>query len=112
MVVIPLAPSIPFQRFTTTLDGVPYVFDAKWNGRAEVWTLDILDEDEEPIRVGIRVVLGAVLGRRGAALPDSRMPTGFLVAIDLSGAGVDAGLDDLGERVQVHYYSADEDLPE
>lgn len=111
MVVLPLVPSVPFQRFSTTLDGVPYVIDVKWNGRAGVWSLDLLDEDEDPIRSGVRIVLGAVLGRRGIALTDPRMPTGFLVAIDLSGEGVDAGLDDLGDRVQVHYYSADETLP-
>lgn len=113
-VVVPFAPGVPFQKFSTTLDGVQYVFDVRWNGRSETWAFDLLDESEDPIRHGIRIVLGALLGMRGLGLGgavapiDPRMPLGQMIAVDTSGEGVDAGLHSLGRRVLVYYYSPDE----
>ena len=52
-------------------------------------------------------MLGAFLGRRCV---DPRFPAGVMVAVDTSGEGRDAGLDDLGTRVQVLFYSGEEIL--
>lgn len=104
-VTLPLAPSIPHQRVGTVLDDTVYVFDLTWNERDEAWYMDVLTSDETPIRVGIKVVLGAELGRRVA---DARFPKGTLWAHDLSRAGKEAGLDDLGVRVVVFYFSPGE----
>jgi hypothetical protein len=102
---LPLVPSTPNYRVSTTLDGVQYVLDVRWNGRSGVWYLDIRDVDEDPIAMGIAVVLGSALGIRTV---DARFPPGALIAADMSGEGRDAGFDDLGDRVKVFYYSADE----
>lgn len=101
---IPFAPSIPLQRFATTLGEVQFVFDANWNARDEAWYFDLRTEDGEMIRAGVKIVLGTFLGRTA----DSRAPDGFLIASDLAGTGQDAGLDDLGTRVAVYFYSRDE----
>ena len=100
---LPLIPSTPLYRFGTVLEGTPYVFDVRWNERGEFWAMDILQEDETPIRTGIRIVLGTLLGGRSKS---ENMLPGVLVATDLSGAEVDAGFDDLGVRVVVWYYNA------
>lgn len=105
MQTLPLVPSIPNYRFGTKLGGQQVTIDARWNGRAESWFLDISDEEGDPIRVGMRVVLGPELGGRVA---DSRMPPGALFAIDLTQSGIEAGLDDLGERITVVYLSPDD----
>jgi len=98
---LPLRPSIPNYRVGTKLGDTSYVLDVRWNGRAEAWYMDVRTEDAEPIRVGIKLVLGAALGRRCV---DPRFPPGVLMASDTSGAGQEATLDDLGERVQVFYF--------
>lgn len=102
---LPLVPSVPNYRFATTLGADTFVFDVRWNGRAKKWFMDIRDVDANAIRVGVAIVLGAILGGRSA---DPRMPKGALLASDLSGQGVDAGFDDLGTRVQVYFHPAEE----
>lgn len=102
---LPIRPSVPSFRFGTNLDGVQYRFAFHWNERAGEdggagWYMDVLEVDDTPIRMGIRVVLGVRLGHRTA---DSRFPPGELVARDLSGEGREAGLDDFGERVVIDY---------
>lgn len=98
---IPFVPSIPSYRFSTTIDGTQYIFDVRWNARAEAWYFDLLDEAEDPIRHGIKVVLGAMLGGTSA---DERFPRGAFFACDMAGEGRDAGFDDLGSRIQVYFF--------
>lgn len=111
---LPLRPSIPSYRFSTTLEvygergeTVPALFivDMRWNSRAGSWFMDLLKPDETPIRYGMRVVLGAILGGRCASRD---FPAGALMAMDLSGEGREATLDDIGSRVVVYYYTVDE----
>ena len=97
---LPLEPSVPSYRFSTTLDGTQHVFDVHWNGRDGAWYFDVLTTDGEIIRAGVKVVLGAWLGRHSV---DPRYPLGVLVADDQSGERRDAGLDDLGARVIVQF---------
>ena len=95
---LPLVPSTPNYRFATTLDGTSYVFDVRWNARDEAWYLDVYDQNETLIRAGVKIVLGALLGRRSV---DPAFPDGLLIATDLSGEGREATFDDLGTRVVV-----------
>lgn len=98
---LPLVPSVPFYRVSTTLGGSQYVLDVRWNGRDSAWYLDIMDEEADPIAMGLKIVLGAPLGLRSV---DPRFPDGALVVA--AGTGGDAGLDDMGERVNVYFYPA------
>ena len=106
-VILPLKPSIANYRVGTTLDGTAYVFDVRWNGRDAAWYLDVRDAEANIIRRGIRIVLGALLGRR---CTDPRFPRGVLFASDLSGEQREAGFDDLGTRVRVYFYTPAEYL--
>jgi hypothetical protein len=103
--LIPFQPSIPRYRFSTTLERRTYLFDVRWNTRADSWYIDILDEDESPLARGVKLVLGAYLAIRSA---HADLPTGLMFAIDQSGRGVEAGFDDLGTRVVVYHYTSDE----
>lgn len=104
-VQIPLDSATPNYRMGITLDDVPYIFDVRWNERDSSWYFDLLDVNEDPIRLGIKLVLGSPLGWR---CTDDRFPKGILMAEDLSHAGREATIDDLGTRVVVYYFSEDE----
>ncbi len=97
---LPLIPTTQHYRVGTTLDGESFVLDIRWNGRDEAWYMDVLTEDETPIRHGIKIVMGGVLGGR---VTDPRRPAGLLLAVDPTGSLVDATLDDLGTRVGVYF---------
>lgn len=96
--LLPFVPSIPFYRFSTTLDNVEYVFDVRWNNRDAAWYFDVSETDNTPIAQGIKVVLGTYLGRW---VNHTLFRDGVIVAVDLSDAGREATLDDLGTRVQI-----------
>jgi len=97
--LIPFTPSDTNYRLQVALDGVAYLFDVHWNARDNGWYFDLREQDETPILLGIKVVLGPPLGRTRRYHPFFQ--NHVLQVIDTSGAGVDAGFDDLGARVQV-----------
>lgn len=102
---LPIDAAFPRYRVATKLGETQFVVDVHWNARAGAWYLDIATEDGDPIRSGLKIVLGALLGVRSI---DPRMPEGVLVASDLSGEGRDATIDDLGSRVVVFFYASSE----
>lgn len=57
--VIPLIASP--QRFSISLNGVPYVMTVRWCTAASCWILDIADEDDVPILSGVPIITGADL---------------------------------------------------
>jgi hypothetical protein len=99
---LPIDASDPQYRVGITLQDTPYIVDVRWNGRDAAWYLDFYDVAELPIRLGIKVVLGAFFLLRCA---DPRKPGGALLAADLSGEGRDATIDDLGSRVMIYHYT-------
>ena len=90
----------PNQELRVTLSGVEFYLRLRWNVRAQFWTVDVLDAGKTPIVTGVAVrVQYSLLSR----YRDTRLPDGKLYAIDTSGAGVDPGETDLGERVLIAY---------
>lgn len=104
-VALPFVPSFPNYRVSTTLEGVQYIFDVRWNARAESWYCDISTEADVRIKSGVKVVLGAPLGKRGGS---ADMPPGVFIANDTTGAGQEATIADLGTRVEVIYLTLEE----
>lgn len=102
---LPFDSESAFYTVDAVLGGDRFYFDVRWNGRDSAWYFDLLDAERDPICHGVKIVLGAILGGRST---DSRMPAGMLVAHDLSGAGQDATVSDLGTRVIVVFYSDEE----
>lgn len=101
--ILPAHHAAPYYDFEVELEGRSYAFAFRWNERAGAWFMTVHDAAGIILVAGRKVVLGAsLLGRsRNPALPP-----GGLVAIDTSGADIDAGRDDLGERVLVVYYES------
>lgn len=103
---LPLIPTVPNYRVATQLGDDIFILDVRWNTRDEAWYLDILTDDETMVRAGIKIVLGSLLGGR---VRSAAFPKGILQAVDLTGAGAEATLDDLGTRVAV-YFTPNADL--
>lgn len=103
--IIPFQQSLPLYDFTTVLDSVSYGFHVRWNGRDGAWFFDLMTIDGAPIAMGIKIVLGCFLGER---CTDPNFPAGKMIVGESSGSGLDAGLDDMGSRVNVYYYTAAE----
>ena len=53
---LPLFGDLPQYRYSVVIDGISYIFEYKWNVRADSWYLSILQPDETCIRAGIRIV--------------------------------------------------------
>lgn len=105
MQILPFVPSIPFYRFTTTIDSTNYIFDVRWNSRSERWAIDISEENGTSILHGGIIVLGAAIGRTSTHL---LLMSGVIVARDTTMELRDPGLDDLGTRVKVYYIPRDD----
>lgn len=99
---LPLIPSNPNYRVGSQLGERQYLLDIRWNTRDEAWYLTVLSEEGDVIRSGLKLVLGALVGVR---VRDPDFPDGVFVVSDLSNTGLDAGLDDMGARVAVHFYT-------
>jgi len=93
---IPLFPSEPNYRVATTIDSVQYLFDVRWNARDAAWYFDLRRQDETAIANGLKIALGANIGRTS---PDPFFQQYMLTAIDLSSTNGDATFDDIGVRV-------------
>lgn len=104
---LPVQPSIANYTVGVVLENRAYVIGMRWNSYDNAWYLDVMDEDEDPIRMGIKVVLDDALGRD---CTDPRFPPGLLTASDTSNADREAGYDDMGTRVGLFYYTAEEYL--
>lgn len=105
MPFVPAADSGPFYRVGVVLGDRQYIFDVRWNARDGAWYFDMFAEDESPIVVGVKIVLGALLGGRCVS---ADFPDGVFIASDLENTGRDATIDDLGTRVAVYFYTTDE----
>jgi hypothetical protein len=88
------------------MDGVEYLLDFAWNTRDSRWYVSIKDADGVSLVESCAVVVDYPLFRKYAS---ARLPPGYLMAIDTSGAGEDmTEMEDLGVRVQLVYLSEDE----
>lgn len=104
-VTLPLRSDLPHFDFQCELDGSTYGFEFWWNSRSETWTMSIFDAEGVALVRGVRVVVGFPLASRSR---DSGVPPGTFLAFDTSGKSEDPGLEDLGKRVLLLYFSPGE----
>ncbi len=103
-------PVPPHVSVEVTLDGVAYEVRLRWNERGERWFFSLFDAEGQSLAPGRALVLDfPLLGR--FLRNRSRLPAGQFVAVDTADSGEEAGLDELGTRVQLLYVPASE-LPQ
>ena len=94
---IPFQPSQNNYRMLVPMDNQVFIIDPKWNEQDQAWYFDLREQDETPILIGVKVVLGK-LGRTST---HQFFKDRTIDVIDTSGGRLDPGFDDLGARVQV-----------
>lgn len=103
MIVLPFIPSVADYTFTTTIESVAHRFRVRWNSRDQAWFFDVETEDGVVLRQGVKIVLGAFLGRGGT---EGIFADGVIVARDTTSQAKEAGFDDITTRVEVLYLTA------
>ncbi len=106
---IPLTPDTPDFRQVASLDGAAFVLDFSFSARTNSWYVSVLQQREDaeptPIAEGVRLAVNyPVL----AGIVFDGRPRGELLPVDLTGQGLDPGYEDLGTRVLLYYYDAEE----
>lgn len=104
--LIPTIPSAVYQSFKTRLQGRDFVFRLNYNEREARWYLSLLDEEETPLVQSVKLLTNWPLLRHYRF--DPRLPPGELMAIDATGNGSPATIDELGEglRCELTYFEA------
>jgi hypothetical protein len=113
MLTIPFT-SDPWHTFSTVLDGVEYTFAQHYNERNGAWYFDLgLASTGKLLVAGIPILIGCDL------LGPYALGIGSMLAVDLQAAAageasgilpqsIDAGAEDLGDRVIVVYMAPGE----
>lgn len=92
-------------------DGTRYTLEFHFNvrdvlaGNNGAWWIDLFDARGQALVVGRKLALGADLW--GRYRYRENMPAGRLDVVDVTGAHVEPGADDLGTRVLVQYVTED-----
>lgn len=101
-IVIPFRPSIGRYRFVTVIDTVQYIFKVRWNSRDEAWYFDVLEFDETPIVLGVKVTLGSYLGGR---VNHPLFTQGAMVARPHAAKHENPAFNNLGVTIDILYFS-------
>lgn len=103
--LVPSGGGVAYGSQRLTLDGRVYTLRLDWNETARGWFFSLLDSEDVPVMLGVRVVANWPLLRWKKW--DPRCPPGELAAVDETGDGSPPGFDDfgLGKRVQLTYFA-------
>lgn len=103
--VIETRNDLPHYSFDTTLDGETFTLTFRWNAVDTYWYLSVKDAGGNDILTSRRVVVDWPIGY---TFRNRGMPAGALIFVDTQGEQHDPGLEDLGGRVQLYYFTAAE----
>lgn len=107
--VIPTSRELSSYTQRTQIDGRDYLLRFQFNQRIGRWSMDVFDQDEDPIAHGLALRTGAQIGR---GIRDTRFPPGALMVIDqvalTAQESRDPGLFELGDRFLLTYFTAEE----
>ena len=105
---IQLTPDTPDQVFSVALGANPYRVRVTWNERFGYWSLSIMEADETPIVMGLKMVENSLLLAR---VEDDRLPLGDLILARESGEPGRPSFNDLGVSVGLYYVEPDAVAP-
>jgi hypothetical protein len=107
MIIIPFT-EYPSVSKEIVIDDISYIFSFVWNTRMEAWTLSIYTIENEPILVGIKLVLNYELIRMYRHLD---IPQGEMYVIDITDNETKIAYDDFtssGRNLILAYYEEGE----
>lgn len=97
---IPTRTDVGAWNQQTTLENVPFRFRFRWNDRDGTYYMDLLDESENVIRAGVRLVVNFELLKR---LVDGGRPPGFFLAFDARSNPQPPAFGQLGDEIFLTY---------
>ena len=102
---IAVNPSFASQLLSVVLDEIRYKFRFYFNFRQSIWYMDILDDNDEDILIGRKLVPDWSITEQFII---DELPPGELQAFDTSGQGLPPGRNDFGknQRVRMLYTEA------
>lgn len=97
---------IPFKdpsawREQIQLTGVIYFLQFTWNSLNEFWVMDILDSNEDPLVVGVKIVVNLSLL---SPYTVQGLPSGDIVCQNIVGTSDDIGRFDMSQKFLLIYY--------
>ena len=96
----------PAFTYRLTLEGVAYNFSFQWNTRGLYWNMGILDDQNKPLVISIKVVLDTELLEQ---FVDKGLPPGRMFAFDTSGNKANIAYEDMTNgRVKLYYLLEEE----
>jgi hypothetical protein len=98
--LIPVRTDLPAYEFSITLESVIYILSFEWNDRGQFWTMDILDQDQNYLVAGIRMVSEINLLRR---FKNTKLPAGDFILNDTSSKGRDPSFFNFGTEILLFY---------
>lgn len=81
----------PSFREEIILENAPYIFLFNWNYRGEFWEFSVYDRGENPLALGIKIVLNDEFFFK---FPDVGLPPGRLFVVDGTSSNVPIGFSD------------------
>ncbi len=107
LITIPTDTKLIFWTQTTTLDGIDYVLEFRYNTREATYYLSISLTDQTVLAQGIKLVSDFPLLQ---AYADIRMPPGELVAMAFGSNDANPAIGELGigQRVELTYITESE----
>jgi len=100
LVVLPIRNDLPAYKFKLDLDSKTYVLSFRYNGRMARWFMDLLDESDNQIRMGIKILTNVNLF---TILKKTNMPQGDFLAFHETGLELNAERLEFGEEVKLYY---------
>lgn len=97
---LPIKSDSPAFKRSYRLDGIVIQLAFQWSDRRQLWTVDVLTDESQPILAGRVLVAGRALFLRAR---DPALPPGELILIDTHDEGATPGRNDLGDRHQLIY---------
>lgn len=103
---LPTSTTSPYYVFEIELDGVLFKLEFKFNERDSAWYLHILDQNDNHLRSGIKVVSDWTILRLWREV--GTRPEGEMIPTALGDISRPALIDELGEQVILTYLDAEE----
>ena len=100
---IPLSNDKPSFTFKVDLGGSEYKFNFRWNGRVELWYVDLYDANGDAVALGEPFYSDTLMYRNNVR---ENKPEGSLYAINEFNAGVNADRFSIGVDVKFYYQDA------
>ena len=97
---IPLKPNLEAYEISTVLELVTYILSFSFNRRQDIWYMDILNQDRDPILSGIPMYTQTDLT---AQYVGEDMPPGIFLIFDTEGTDNNPVQDEFGNRFLLLY---------